>query len=333
MIATQTGQTRGRSKASQERGWSNINKRVEDFIRNRPEDGLATLLAHTRELNITRSEPNTFYQTRELVSGFADNLFSRQKMTAKSPLFYPMVAEGEYTFGTISVPAYIMKFVRPSTTAIVELGSGWGANLFQLYVGLGYTACRGIDFHGAEFTDMGQKAANRIASYDGRINFHSHSFNYRKPDISFLEGYSGHILIFTRHSIEQVDKIAHQLYQMIYDLNVNVTLMHFEPVGWQRKQYLREARESNDVDFFTKIGENIDERTTSVEHQVENAAWWSWRLSYNKNLLSIINRYTNSEQVKVVRRAYDFDGIGNVFNPTTLMHLEFTKRRAEAEAS
>ena len=162
----------------------------------------------------------------------------------------------------------------------------------------------------------------RLQNFDGSINFNSHQFDYRKPDISFLNGARGHIIVFSRHSVEQVDVIAHQLYQMMIDLNVDISLMHFEPVGWQRRADLCDAREREDASFFEAIGESFAENVESEEDQTNNAAWWSWRLKYNKNLLSIAHQYSAFDGVKIVRKAYDFDGIGNVLNPTSLIHLE-----------
>ena len=123
------------------------------------------MLAELRELSLTRRNPNDFYVKRPLVKDFADALFSPLKMKPTSPLFYPVVTNRKYALHAISPITYMMKFVRPETKAIVELGSGWSCNLFQFYVGLGRTRCRTIEFHGAEYTDAGQRAADAIAKF------------------------------------------------------------------------------------------------------------------------------------------------------------------------
>jgi hypothetical protein len=113
--------------------------------------------------------------------------------------YYPNVLGGEYGAATISPIRYLMNCVRPETQAIVEFGSGWSCNLFQLFVGIGNTRSKAIDYHGAEYTDEGQKTAQRIARYDGGLRYSAHGFDYRVPVSDFLNQYKGHILAFTRH--------------------------------------------------------------------------------------------------------------------------------------
>ena len=303
----------------------NISNRIDKLIQTQPEDETATLLAQLRELNISRQNPNLFYQTRPLVKEFSDNYFARYKLKPSHKFFYPAVSKGEYALQTVSPISYLMKLVRPETEAIVELGSGWSCNLFQQYVGLGRTRCKEIDFIGAEYTDAGRECARKIANFDGHIRYHDFPMDYRKPDTSFLQKYKKHILVFTHHSIEQVDKIDHRLYQQLSELDAQVTLCHFEPIGWQRSKPLMDARKNNDTDYFVALGEKMATSLETEQDQMDNAAWWSWRLKYNHNLTSITNRYTRSGQVRLAFRAYDFGGIGNVLNPTTLYHLEFLK--------
>ena len=152
----QAAKAGGRSKQSQEKGWISISKRIDGFIKERSKDETASLLVHLRELNISRTNPNMFYQTRPLVEEFSKNFFSKYKLTSNNVLFYPAVSKGEYALQTISPISYMMQFMREDTQAIVELGSGWSSNLFQMYIGLGRTRCESVDFIGAEYTDAGR---------------------------------------------------------------------------------------------------------------------------------------------------------------------------------
>lgn len=315
----------GRSKKSQEHGWLNIMKRISKFVKECPGDETATLLAHLRELNISRPNPNTFYKTRPLVKDFAENIFAKFKIDPEESFFYPCLSKGSYAVNTISPITYLMSCVRPETEAIVELGSGWSSNLFQIYVGLGRTRSRTIEYIGAEYTNSGRDCGRKIAEFDGAINYLDFHMDFRAPDISFLKKYTKHILVYTHHSVEQVDKIDHHLYQMLHDLEAAVTIVHFEPVGWQRNADLKKARLENNELVFAKIAKSYSTAINTEIEQMRNAAWWSWRLKYNYNLISITKRYTTSGQAKMVRTAYDFGGIGNVLNPTTLLHLDFVK--------
>ena len=313
----------GRTKESQGSSWRKIADKIAWLRENRPDDQIASYLAELRELDIGRPDPNSFYRTRELVQPLGAAILGRIGRSYEDVFHYPEVRGGRYATSTISPIRYLMSCVRPETSAIVELGSGWSVNLFQLYVGLGRTRSHGVTYHGAEYTDEGQEAARRLAAHDGVIRYEAHSFDYRKPDLSFLSQARGHVVVFTRHSIEQVDLIDRGLYDLLAALDANVTLVHIEPVGWQRDRLLIQRRKNKDDDFFQELGRLVVCDVESPRRQMENAAWWSWRLNYNINLTSMINHAEKGGQARVVRREYDFCGVGNVLNPSSLFHLEF----------
>lgn len=323
---TKVAQVGGRTKQSQERGWQNIEKRIDKLIKERPKDELASLLVGLRSLNISRANPNIFYQTRPLVEEFSKNIFEKYNLKPTNNLFFPDLNKGTYGLNAISPVRYLMNYVRPHTEAIVELGSGWGSNLFQTYVGLGRTRSEKIDYIGAEYTDMGRNCSQKIANFAQHINFEDYPIDYRNPDLSFLTKYKKHILVYTHHSIEQVETVDHRLYQQLFDLDAEVTIIHFEPIGWQRDAKLLKARREGNDELFLKLGKAFPTAINTEKQQVSNAAWWSWRLKYNMNLTSITNRYVRSGQAKFSKKAYDYSGVGNVLNPTTLYHLNFIKK-------
>lgn len=314
-----------RSKKSQGAAWGKVGDKIDRISKARPDDHISTILAEMRELDIGRTDPNHFYRKREIVQPLGNAVLSRARKSYDDAFTYPNVTNGYYTTSPVSTIRYLMGCVRADTTAIVELGSGWSVNLFQIYVGLGQTRSRSIAYHGAEYTDEGQAAAVRLAAHDGKIDYNAHSFDYRNPDISFLKDVEGHILVFTRHSIEQVDMIDPALYDMLAALKAEVTLVHIEPTGWQRDKTLIYRRKAKDNRFFEDIGSMLVSEITSKRRQLENAAWWSWRLDYNVNLTSIIGQASKKGQVRIVRREYDFAATGNILNPSSLYHMEFVK--------
>lgn len=324
---------KGRTKQSQEKSWSDVRKKFEAYAEQFPEDHISTHLTRLRELDISRKDPTHFYRTRDLVKPLGQQILDGVSEPLTNAFYFPNVTAGEYYPTTISPIRHLMNSVRSDTTVIVEFGSGWSCNLMQLYVGLGTTRSRSIDYHGAEYTDEGQQTALRMAEYDGNINYFAHSFDYRSPDLSFLEKYDGHILAFTRHSIEQVDVISPKLYEDLSNLKADVTLVHFEPVGWQRDHSLMSKRKSDDRKFFEAVGDRVkmggDVSGDPKQNQIENAAWWSWRLKYNTNLYSIVNAFEVLGKVSVKRKVFDFSAVGNVLNPTTMFHLEFLKQKAD----
>jgi len=312
----------GRTKASQEKGWQKVRHKIEHLVATRPRDHLASLLAQLRELEIGRANPADFYAKRDVIRPLAQNLFARDDRPFNDGFYHPDLRAGRFVVSSISPIRYLMKCVRPDTQAIVELGSGWSANLFQLYVGLGFERTRKIRFHGAEYTKEGQACAEILARHDGEIIFRSHNCDYRTPNVGYLRPYRKHVLVYTRHSIEQVDYISPELYDMLRALDARVTLVHIEPVGWQRRADLMERRRANDAAFFHAIGRSIMTDPAAVERPVENASWWSWRMNYNVNLLGIVDDNVRRGQARQIKREYEFAVPANILNPSTLVHLE-----------
>ena len=119
-----------------------------------------------------------------------------------------------------------------------------------------------------------------------------------------------------------MDVINPRLYADLCALEAQVSVVHIEPVGWQRSAELMARRAANDFAYFNRIGETVEADIDSPERQMANAAWWSWRLAYNVNLKSIIDHYCMNGKARLVREEYDFSAAGNVLNPATLFHLE-----------
>lgn len=316
-------QGRARSKASQSKGWSSITTKAKRLIATRPDDHLSSILAELREVNIGRIDPIRYYNIRDIVRPIGANIMAEQGLTLEDSFHYPNVTNSAYSLGSISPIRYLAKLIRPTTTGIMELGSGWSSNLFQLYLAYGATRSKKKIYYGGEYTREGQIAAKVLAAHEPQMNYRAFSFDYRDPDVTFLARQKGHILLFTSHSIEQVDVINPELFEQLRAIPNPVTMVHFEPVGWQRDSALLARREAQDTDYFEGLGaQALAGRIDSV---IENSAWWSWRLEYNKNLLPILQRLEEQKAIRMVKRAYDFSGVANVLNPSTLLHYEFIR--------
>ena len=321
--ATVQTQGRARSKASQSKGWSSVTDKAKRIIAARPDDHLVSILADLREVSISRSDPGRYYRIKDIVRPIADNIMSAHGTTVEDTFQYPNVSNSTYSLGTISPIRYLAQLVRPNTTAVMELGSGWSSNLFQIYLAHGATRSKKMIYYGGEYTREGQICGKLLAAHEPKMNYRAFSFDYRDPNVTFLTRQKGHILLFTSHSIEQVDVINPELFEQLRAIPNPVTVVHFEPVGWQRDSTLLARREAQDTEFFENLGaQALAGNTTSVN---ENSAWWSWRLEYNKNLLPILQRLEDQNAIKMIRRAYDFAGTANVLNPSTLLHYEFNR--------
>ena len=118
---------------------------------------------------------------------------------------------------------------RESTGVIVELGSGWGRNIFAAWLG---GAPRGARYVAAEYTGAGRRAAERLAALNPHIAFESHSFDYYQPVLATVPRPS-HAVVFTVHSVEQIPQLKPEVIDVIRSIADEVDCVHLEPVGWQ----------------------------------------------------------------------------------------------------
>jgi SAM-dependent methyltransferase len=112
---------------------------------------------------------------------------------------------------------------------IVELGCGYGRNLFEIFY------CGGpakIPYFGGELTESGVSLARELAALEPNIKTTFFRFDYLKPDVSAVPKVD-RALVYTIHSIEQVQRIDPELFRAIASIGRHVTCIHLEPFGFQ----------------------------------------------------------------------------------------------------
>lgn len=125
---------------------------------------------------------------------------------------------------------FLLDFIdQDNFDAIVELGSGMGTNLIEMFYRGGP---RDIPYYAAEFTESGTRMARNLASHCPEMKFRCFRFDYNAPDLSAVEE-KRKVLFFTHHSIEQVQDISVDLIETIAGHAENVVCIHLEPFGWQ----------------------------------------------------------------------------------------------------
>ncbi len=316
-------QGQSRTKASQEKGWNKIHAAARKIVAERPRDHLSSILAELRELNISRKDPGNFYRKKEIAKALGNSIMGQRQSDVEDKFHYPDTREGGYTTGSISPIRYLSRQIRSDTSGVMELGSGWSSNVFQLYIAHGATRSDKIIYYGGEYTKEGQLCAKFLAGREQQMKYRSFYFDYRNPDISFLVRQKGHVLLYTSHSVEQVDLISSDMFQQLKEIPNPVTVVHFEPIGWQRRADLMAKREADDKEFYEAIGAKV---VAGDEGDVaENSAWWSWRNKYNKNLLPLVDQLEAEGSIRVIRKEWDFGGAANVLNPSSLIHYEFVR--------
>lgn len=217
---------------------------------------------------------------------------------------------------------------------IVELGSGFGRNLFQLFQAARAIPQHDLEFHACELTAAGREVAARLQSLVNDMRLEIHRFDYYEPDLSFLDR-GKNVLFFTVHSIEQIPYLPRAVFDQMLAHSNHCFCLHFEPVGWQFDDKLLTQRERGDrplartaaslwrqVRRITEAGFpgiSLEGGDIGGNHRIStNAAAWSARLGYNKNLVPLLRTLKAEQQITIERECVDTFG-DNPFNPASIV--------------
>jgi len=113
--------------------------------------------------------------------------------------------------------------------AIIELGCGYGRNLFEIFFNGGP---RDVPYFGGELTESGVAIARELAALEPRMDATFFRFDHLKPDLSALPPMD-RALVMTVHSLEQVKHIAPEFFLAVSGIARAVSCLHFEPFGFQ----------------------------------------------------------------------------------------------------
>lgn len=171
--------------------------------------------------------------------------------------------------------------------AIVELGGGYGQNLFELY----YAGGPRVPYYSGEFTKSGFEACSLLNTLTHEFEVKPFYFNHENPDLSPIRE-KGRVFFFTAHSIEQVEKIPEDYFLKMVRHAEYVEAMHFEPFGFQLVQGALSAEDE--------------------QHQ-KNALSQKWNVNFIQTLLASHSR----GDIDVTYIGKNCLG-GHVGNPTSL---------------
>lgn len=117
----------------------------------------------------------------------------------------------------------------PETGLVVELGSGPGLNLLDLYLWGGPR----VPYYALEPTESGRACTTILAELEPDLDLRTAAYDYRRPDYRALPTGNAHVLVYTVQSIEQIPLLSREVVTGLFALGDTVTGLHFEPVGWQ----------------------------------------------------------------------------------------------------
>ncbi|HUN49307.1 MAG TPA: hypothetical protein VMU85_22425 [Stellaceae bacterium] len=136
--------------------------------------------------------------------------------------------------------------------AVIELGCGYGQNLFEIFYNGGPSQ---VPYFGGELTESGVAMASELAALEPRMQATFFRFDHLKPDFRVLPPLQ-RALVFTVHSLEQVELILPEFFLAISRVASAVTALHFEPFGFQVAD-LGPASQAH-REFITDKGWNVN---------------------------------------------------------------------------
>lgn len=184
----------------------------------------------------------------------------------------------------------ILELCSSETECILELGSGWGEHLCNLWLAGGPEKA---EYHACELSENGRKCALVLAALDENFKLSAPHFNYVEPRFDFLGERRKEMVVYSVHSAEQVPEVAPNLIEMLCDQADVVKGMHMEPIGWQMIP-----------------SENWNEITSSHhERCIEK--------NYNQNLWDMLKRSESKGLIAIDKAIPNFFGLDH--NPASLV--------------
>lgn len=159
--------------------------------------------------------------------------------TEKLPTGVPVVRESSMRGKPQLIPYYcgaqferlLVDFIsnRGPFDAILELGTGYGRNLFEVWYAGGP---QNLPYWGGELADAGIELGRSVARLQPAMNVQFFKFDWIAPDLSALPRY-GRLFVFTCHTIEQVQRLGIEAIRAIAGAAGEVVVVHLEPFGFQ----------------------------------------------------------------------------------------------------
>ena len=192
------------------------------------------------------------------------------------------------------VAAEVLRVVRADADVVVELGSGWSANLFTLWL---RGAPKGALYVGGEFAQGGREAGSAVALTRPQMKYLAPAFDWSTPDFSFIPREARHVTVYSCYSIEQIPELSADAIRALLARTTaaeSVLGVFIEPVGWQYPEQVTD--------------QGLLERTRR----------YAYDKNYNLNLRQVTETLAREGRIEILGVAVDAFGYDH--NPATVIH-------------
>lgn len=133
---------------------------------------------------------------------------------------------------------------------IVELGSGWGANLLYLWL-FGGPRCEYLALEGSE---IGRNMSDRLAALEPSLRFRSSSADVYNFESRLITG--SRALLFTVDVFNLLDNLPNDLFDRLVGAEGVVSGLHIECMSWQMRSDLGNELDHRSRDYVQQHGRN-----------------------------------------------------------------------------
>jgi hypothetical protein len=123
----------------------------------------------------------------------------------------------------------LTRVIDADTVNIIELGSGYSKNLFDIWLNGGPLHANYI---GMEYTKGGRDCGTFLSRLEPNLRYQSFEFDYYKPALPTFDR-NAKTFVFSCYSIEQIPELGLGVFDMLLDIPGLYRVVHIEPVGWQ----------------------------------------------------------------------------------------------------
>ena len=198
-----------------------------------------------KETNLARAVGHVIEAERGQIPVTADRTFVASGADHVLP-----TAMGSYGVSGVTTNA-IAASCTPETDVVVELGAGWGRNLFLTY--LSGAAQTTTHYFSLEFAETARQATGLLARLDHNMNISPVAFDYHAPDYGAIPAGDAPTTLVTVHSVEQIPTLKEEVIKDFLARRPNTVGVHFEPIGWQLPpEQLRNITPRSSPDYAAK---------------------------------------------------------------------------------
>jgi hypothetical protein len=202
----------------------------------------------------------------------------------------------------VAITDLVASYCSADTKRIIELGSGWGTNLFYLWLG---GAPRSAEYVAMEYTETGREVTQLVGTTGPQMALTTRPFDYHRPDLSeFRTG--ERTVVFTSYSVEQITHLSDAVFEELLAIPGLDHVIHVEPVSWQ-------LLAQSAIDPLIRVLSYLLPPRLSLEIDVRRR---SRAHGYNKDLISKLRSLERAGRIRIERIEKNYIG-PNPINPAT----------------